>query len=252
MGLASKVVGAAVASAVEAEKAARKRDPVRWLITRGIVALFLVVGWVFIAWQNKFHVTAPVFFLCVGYLAVVMTIVNLWRTGASAMAPEAAGGEAWARPVGERGELEREKKSLLKAIKEAEFDHQMGKLSKADADAMIQSYRARAIEVIKELERFDSVDMQVDPAGRPLGQLTVRDQIAREVKARLEIASAAKSKKKKVEKADKPDDKKPEAAKVEQAKADEPKQPEPKAEEPNVEVQPEPKDDKAEASEATS
>ena len=32
--------------------------------------------------------------------------------------------------------------------------------------------------------------MEVDPAGRPLGRGTVREQIAREVKARLEIASA--------------------------------------------------------------
>ena len=249
MGLASKVVGAAVTSAVEAEKAAHKRDPVRWLITRGIIAFFLLVGWAFIAWQNKFHITAPTFFVCVGYLAVVMTVVNLWRTGAAAMAPEDASEEAWTRPLGERGELEREKKTLLKAIKEAEFDHQMGKLSKADADAMIQTYRARAIEVIKELERLDTtdLDMQVDPAGRPLGQLSVRDQIAREVKVRLELASAAKSKKKKAEPKAEKAEAKPEAKPEAKAEA--------KAEEPTPAETPEPtpaitKDDKAE--EATS
>ena len=72
----------------------------------------------------------------------------------------------------------------------------MGKLSKVDADALIAIYRARAIAVIKELERFEELDMKnVDPAGRPLAKDSVRDQIAREVKARLELASAKKSKK---------------------------------------------------------
>ena len=186
----------ALARAAHVEE--RKLDPARWLVTRGIVLLLLVLGWVFIAWQNKFHVTAAVAFVCLGYLAVMMTVVNLWRTGAAAMAPEHAGEEAWSRPIGERGELEKEKKALLKAIKECEFDLHMGKLSRADADAMIQTYRARAIAVIKELERFEELDMKnVDPAGRPLAKDSVRDQIAREVKARIELAGAKKSKKSK-------------------------------------------------------
>jgi hypothetical protein len=171
-------------------------DPVRW-IRRGVIAALVVIGWVFIAWQNKFHVTAPLAFVCLGYLAVTLTIVNLWRTGAAAMSPEHEGEQAWARPIGPRGELDKEKKTLLKAIKEAEFDLEMGKLSKADADEMIHTYRARAIEVIKELERYEEVGMVVDPAGRPLAGATVRDQIAWEVKARLELEGAAKPKKKK-------------------------------------------------------
>ena len=176
-------------------------DSLRW-VRRGVLAGVILIGWVFIAWQNKFHVTAPVAFVCLGFLAVVMTVVNLWRTGAAAMSPEHEGEEAWSRPIGERGELEKEKKTLLKAIKECEFDQQMGKLSKADADAMIQTYRARAIAVIKELERFEELDMKnVDPAGRPLTHESdsVRDQIAREVKARLELAGANKKAKKKAE-----------------------------------------------------
>ena len=247
-----RLIGLGARKLVDAESKARQRDPVRWLITRGIVFFFLLVGWTFIAWQNKFHVTAPTFFLCVGYLAVVMTIVNLWRTGAAAMSTEDVG--EWARPLGERGELEREKRTLLKAIKEAEFDHEMGKLSKVDADGMIQTYRARAIEVIKQLEPFEveEPNMQVDPAGRPIGKLSVRDQIAREVKARLEVAQASKSKKKKG--ADKKPDVKAEAKAEEpkvEAKAEDPKA-EAKAEEPKVD-EPAPEEPKVEsASEATS
>jgi hypothetical protein len=52
----------------------------------------------------------------------------------------------------------------------------MGKLSKADAEAMIASYRAQAINVIREIDRKDGADA------------STREQIAREVRARLEVA----------------------------------------------------------------
>ncbi len=157
--------------------AAPDTDPTIW-IRRGVFVAVLVVGWVFIVWSNKFHVTAPVVFVCLGYLAVISTVYNLWRTGAAVASSDQG---TWGRPLGARGELEKEKKTLLKAIKEAEFDHAMGKLSRADAEELILSYRARAIEVIKELDRVE--------AG---AALSTRDQIAREVKARIELASSDK------------------------------------------------------------
>ncbi len=145
----------------------------------------LVLGWIFILWQNKFNVTVPVVVIGLGYLAVIATVSNLWRVGAAAVAPEDDSPDAWSRPIGARGELEKEKKTLLKAIKEAEFDHAMGKLSKADADELIRMYRARAIEVIKEIDRLDA-----GQAG------TTREQIEREVQARLSIDSKSKKGKK--------------------------------------------------------
>ncbi|HEX2687827.1 MAG TPA: hypothetical protein VHN14_14470 [Kofleriaceae bacterium] len=155
----------------------------RWL-WRGSALTILLIGWVFIAWQNHFHVTAPLVFVCLGYLAVVATVYNLWRTGAAVVAsPEEEADSTWAKPAGALGELEREKRTLIKAIKEAEFDHQMGKLSQRDADDMIRSYRARAVEVLKEIDRIE-----LGSAG------SAREQILREVRARLEIE--AKSHKK--------------------------------------------------------
>lgn len=160
-----------------------ERDTFRWII-RISALLVLLIGWVFIAAINRFYVGAPMVFACLGWLAVVATIYNLWRTGASAAA--AAEGEetddsTWAKPAGALGELEREKRTLLKAIKEAEFDHQMGKLSKRDVDDMIGGYRARAIEVIKEIDR-----LSLGAAGGP------REQIMREVKARLALDAQSK------------------------------------------------------------
>lgn len=157
----------------------------RW-VWRGSALTVLVIGWVFIAWQNHFHITAPVVFVCLGFLAVVATVYNLWRTGASAVGSAGEGDEGdstWAKPAGALGELEREKRTLLKAIKEAEFDHQMGKLSQHDVDDMIRSYRARAIEVFKEIER-----LQVGAVGN------VRAQIMREVRARIQLEARSQKK----------------------------------------------------------
>src|SRR5687768_40929 len=179
-------------------------DPMRWM-WRGIIGATLVIGWFFILWHNKFHLTVPVVMIALGYLAVVSAIATLWRVGAAAVDP-IEDGDSFARPIGPRVELEKEKKTLLKAIKEAEFDHAMGKLSKADADDLIRMYRARAIEIIKELDATD--------AGAAAGP---REKIRREVQARLAIdKDKAKSKDKRAaDKAQKTDAK----PKAEQKKA---------------------------------
>jgi hypothetical protein len=153
---------------------AAKDDPLRG-VKLGVFGAALVLGWVFILWSNKFHVTAPVVIVCLGYLCVVSLVFNLWRTGAAAAAPDDVN-EDWGRPIGAIGELEKEKRTLLKAIKEAEFDHAMGKLSKRDAESLIAQYRARAIDVIKQIAHKDGD-----------AKLSVRDQIEREVKARREL-----------------------------------------------------------------
>lgn len=179
----------------------------RW-VWRAITGSTLVLGWLFILWQNKFHVTVPVVIICLGYLAVVATIANLWRVGAAAVAPEDDSPDAWARPIGPRADLEKEKKTLLKAIKEAEFDHAMGKLSKADADDLIHNYRARAIAVIKELDRLEAGHAE-----------SPREQIQREVQARLALAKDRPNKKDKKDRTPAKADAKAAPAKADAAKA---------------------------------
>lgn len=51
-----------------------------------------------------------------------------------------------------QAELRDEKRRLLRAIKELEFDHGMGKLSQQDFESVIGTYRLRAIEVMRALE----------------------------------------------------------------------------------------------------
>lgn len=54
----------------------------------------------------------------------------------------------------ERHRLEKEKELAYGAIKEAEFDFQMGKLSPEDYAALREKYAARALEALEALERL--------------------------------------------------------------------------------------------------
>lgn len=78
-------------------------------------------------------------------------------------------------PVNERTRLalEREKMLVLRSIKELEFDHAMGKLSKKDFDEMAGRLRTRALSLMRQLE--------LDPAG-------YKSTIERELEGRLETA----------------------------------------------------------------
>ena len=68
-----------------------------------------------------------------------------------------------------RKELEREKQALLKALKELDFDHQMGKVSDKDFADIGSTYRARAIRVMRQL----------DDAGRDYEAMIEKDVAAR-------------------------------------------------------------------------
>lgn len=64
--------------------------------------------------------------------------------------PHAAGPAA---PVpGERERWERQKRQALAAIKEAELDHRMGKLSDADLATMRARFETQALEAMAALE----------------------------------------------------------------------------------------------------
>jgi hypothetical protein len=159
-----------------------RRSPVPALIALAIVA----VGCLFILGSHRFHVTVPVVVLSLGWLAVVSSVYFLFRVG-SAASDDDAEETLWWRPVGRRDELEREKRSLLKAIKEIEFDREMGKMTEGDAAEIVRVYRAHAIEVIKALDHLESG-----------GPRSIRDEIERELRARMAVGSArgAKAKRK--------------------------------------------------------
>jgi hypothetical protein len=59
-----------------------------------------------------------------------------------------------------RGQLERQKLDAYAAIKEAEFDYQMGKLSDADFAALREKYSTQALDAIAALEGAHAVQQK--------------------------------------------------------------------------------------------
>lgn len=148
-----------------------------------MAALLLPPGWVFVLIQQRWHLTASAVMLMICWSTVVGIGYFAIRTALSAAS---ADDDVWFTVPGRRDDLEREKRSLLKAIKEIEFDHDTGKLSDADAKALTASYRARAIEVLKAIEALD---------GAPK-EMSVREQILAEARARAALDKKGKKSKK--------------------------------------------------------
>ena len=164
------------------------------LHVRLLGVLVLLAGWALIIHKHQsslrpLYVSPSAIFMCIGWVGLLITAYFLWRSGMSAASEGDIDEESYWRPVGRRRALEVEKRNLLKAIKEIEFDRELGKMSDADAKSLSQVYRKRAINVIKALDELQ--DEQDKGA-------TVRDKIDKDIKARLEIdRAAAKARRKK-------------------------------------------------------
>jgi hypothetical protein len=172
-----------MSSVTQTDNTAARTGQILWAL--GLV--MLVGGWLSVLHVYRWHFTAPVFFLWAGWASILLSARFLVRTAVTAAEDTGdADEESFWKPAGRREELLIEKRSLLKAIKEIEFDHEMGKMSEADAAELTRFYRHRAIEIIKTLEAEN------DGAGA----VSVREQIEREVKARLAVSGAGAGKKK--------------------------------------------------------
>jgi hypothetical protein len=85
---------------------------------------------------------------CLGLVVIVAAALfvaaPLFRPALAAPAPEGAS---------ERERWERQKRQAVLAIKEAELDHQMGKLSDEDLALMRARFEAQALEAMAALEK---------------------------------------------------------------------------------------------------
>jgi hypothetical protein len=117
------------------------------------------------------HGTRPanIAFIVLAVVVAGITAAAVYRTlwplasDLGSSQPEMLGGRT-------RAALEREKATVLRAIKELEFDRAMGKVSQADCDEMIGRLRSRAVRLIRQLDA---------------GSAGYRELIERELSARL-------------------------------------------------------------------
>jgi hypothetical protein len=97
------------------------------------------------------RLTAAGVFLILTAIALMWVVWILFRA-AEALVKEPAADEVAVASGKRKKELEREKQALLKALKELEFDYQMGKVSEADYQEIGGNYRARAVRVLRQLD----------------------------------------------------------------------------------------------------
>lgn len=84
-------------------------------------------------------------------LGLMLIVVGSVIVAAPLFQPEPS--EPVDEPPGAGEGWERQKRQALAAIREAEFDHQMGKLSDDDLATMRARFEAQALEAIAALER---------------------------------------------------------------------------------------------------
>lgn len=82
-------------------------------------------------------------------LVVVAIVTSPWRRSAAA-ADAAHAGETST----EREDLEAARDSKYREIRDAELDHQTGKLSDADFEAVDSTLRSEAITILRKLDRL--------------------------------------------------------------------------------------------------
>ena len=144
-----------------------------------------LVGLLLIFYVHSFRMTPSVLFLSMGWASILGAGALLWHAGLLLTAGDDNNDEAFVVEKTRRQELLTEKAALLKAIKEIEFDYQMGKLSDDDAAQITDVYRTRAIVILKELDSGTDIY-------RPDETLTVVERIERDIRARAEVAKAGR------------------------------------------------------------
>jgi len=122
-------------------------DPVRVVLLSSVV-IGVAVG---IYGGAISHAVVSATFLGLAAFALVM-VVGLLLQAARALVTEPPAVEQEQITGRRKKELEREKAALLRALKELEFDHEMGKVSDADFREIGGQYRARAMRVLRQLD----------------------------------------------------------------------------------------------------
>jgi hypothetical protein len=140
------------------------------------------------------HAAPSAVFLGIAAFTMVLVIGLVTRAARVLVEPDQ--GEV-AQATGRRKkELEREKQSLLKALKELEFDHEMGKISDADFRDIGGQYRARAVRVLRQLDEQGAdykelVEKELKARRAAAGAPDARDGDAKDAKAEDKLGRCA-------------------------------------------------------------
>ena len=123
------------------------------ILALGVVGALVSATYAHFAMGMRF--SPPLVMMGLGGLTLVLAAFALWRVlDPLTRDEEVRAATAQRAPLRIR-ELEREKLTVLKAIKEIELDYQMKKIAEPDYREMVERYRARALRVMSELAAGD-------------------------------------------------------------------------------------------------
>lgn len=143
--------------------------------SRLTVPVLVLLGLPVVLSVYHWHLTTSAVFLWFAWASLVITAKLLWSAFWSVAGDsEDDSLDQAAIDQSLRGDLLREKKALLRSIKDVEFDRDMGKMSDAEAGQILRVYRARAIEIIKQLESDKLDDESLSPDDAIERELAVR------------------------------------------------------------------------------
>lgn len=94
----------------------------------------------------------PIVFVIAAGLCLSLVLLALWQSLRGLLVRSPSALSANVPHDARRDALLREKHELLTAIRDVRFEHELGKVSDADFQRMEQGYRARAREVLRELD----------------------------------------------------------------------------------------------------
>jgi hypothetical protein len=94
----------------------------------------------------------PIFFMIAAGLCLSLVLLALWQSLRQLLVGRPGASVASAPRDPKRDALLREKQELLTAIRDVRFEHELGKVSDADFGRLEQRYRARARDVLRELD----------------------------------------------------------------------------------------------------
>lgn len=98
-------------------------------------------------------ISLPGLFLALSGTAMVAALVALWNSVRGAFGGSPGVLVETARDLPDHAQLVEEKHSLLRAIKDLEYERAVGKIGDADFERLDTAYRARAKQVLAQLDR---------------------------------------------------------------------------------------------------
>jgi predicted transcriptional regulator len=161
-----------------------RRELAMWLVG-AVLAAAILVGTV-VALGGR--VDAATWGLVVAAAAMVFALRSLYRMATALARPpvEAVLDELDVAAYAGRRELREERRRLLRAINELQFDYEMGKLSSEDYRKVRQGYELQAVEVIRALDAESELHPRLAEELRRRGLVTEAEAKPAEAKAAVE------------------------------------------------------------------